>query len=182
MKLRPLIACGVAFLALATAQLLAQCDKPQTKLDEKVQSALSELVSQASACSGADCGTYLAKAIKTVYGVDDFSGKAARDIYKGVKSDSNWSDLGAASDQSVLDKAQQTANCNKAVLAAWTGADGSGHAALLLPGNETPSGTWKLKTPNAASFFVNSPKKSYADKPLSHAFTSATGVELYARK
>ena len=182
MKLRPLIACCAAILTLAATQLLAQCDKPQTKMDDKVQQGLNELVSQASACSGADCGTYLAKALKTVYGVDDFSGKAARDIYKGAKSNSDWTDLGAATDQSVLDKAQQSANCNKPVLAVWAGADGSGHAALVIPGNETPSGTWKLKTPNTASFFVNNPKKSFADKPLSHAFTSATGVELYAKK
>ncbi len=182
MKVRPLIAFCTAILAFATTQLVAQCDKPQTKLDEKAQSELTELVSQAAACSGADCGAYLGKAVKTVYGVDDFSGKAARDIVKGIKSASGWHDLGAASDQSALDKGQQSANCNKAVLAVFTGADGIGHAALVLPGSQTASSSWKLKVPNAASFFVNNPKKSFAGKPLAYAFAGASNVELYAKE
>jgi len=182
MNVRPLIACSAAIVLFAATQLFAQCDKPQTKLDEKAESELSALVSQAMSCSGnADCGSYLGKALKAAYGVD-IGGKTAHDLIKGIKSDSGWSDLGAGNDQAVLDKGQQAANCKQAVIAVWVGADGSGHAVLLLPGNEVSSSTWKLKVPNAASFFVNNPKKSYAGKPMSYAFTGSSGVELYQKK
>jgi hypothetical protein len=180
MKVRTLIAACAAILTLAATQLVAQCDKPQTKLSEKAESELTALVSQAMASSGPETGMYLSKALKAVYGVD--VNKSAHDIIKGIKSDSGWSDLGAATDQSVLDKAQQSANCGTAVLAVWVGADGSGHAALVLPGSESMSSTWKLKAPNSASFFVNNPKKSFAGKALSYSFNGNSGLELYVKK
>ncbi len=70
-----------------------------------------------------------------------------------------------------LTQAQQLANEKKAVVAVYQNANSVGHVALVLPGNLEASGSWGLSVPNAASFFLPEPSRSFVNKGLSFAFT-----------
>jgi hypothetical protein len=188
------LGCVALLCGLPGANLLRpQC--AQTDYSPDLQNRLQTLLSQFLACSPDDpqsaCNVFVAKALKAAYGIDDFiqtdpaSGTktylTADMIALNVKTDARWVDLGPANSQGSLDAAQQAANCGRAVIATEFNPTGSGHVALILPGVESASGNWGLNVPNSASFFVDKPDKAYIGKGLSYAFSSADGIEIYAR-
>lgn len=156
---------------------------------------MNSLLEKFMACTGngADtygCSAFISESINKVYKVNGlYSDKSKRylqlkEMAKNFDDASQWTQLGHAYDQKVLSDAQDLANANKAVVAAYRTADGVSHVALILPGEIQFSGTWNFKVPNSASFVLNDPSKSYVNKGLSYAFsrTMIKDVFLYVKK
>ena len=124
-----------------------------------------------------DCYEFSGKALQTVYKLNDFYRPQEKrflrvsEIIALVQDSKSWTMLGPAYKQDVLKQAQQHANGKKAVIAVYTGSNGLGHVALILPGELQASGSWGLRVPNSASFLTAEPAKSYVGKGLSYAFT-----------
>lgn len=168
------------------AALAQECKK--TEYSSEQQQYMDAAVKQQSLCQSktdASCRSFLAQSVEHIYGIKDFGSDAnfasAPEIGKRVSTDATWEHIGSASDPEVLKKAVSSANCGQAVLAVMT-SDAGGHIAMILPGAMSPSGGWKMDVPNSASFFMNNPAKSYTGKPLSFAFASPNGIEIYAKK
>jgi hypothetical protein len=141
-----------------------------------------------SANKGAECKTYVAKAIKTIYGVNDFdaAGKPGgmldvNGVANYIKKSQNWKLLGDATSQDVLKQAQDAANNNKAVVAMMVSDNGADHIAVVAPGSLVKCGKIGLDCPNSVSFFMNNPDKSYVGKPLAYSFKTLDGIKIYAR-
>ena len=135
------------------------------------------------------CSKSIGKSFDLVYGVNDFFNReksrylTGTEINEFLQNSSKWTKIGLAFSQENLSKAQELANAGKAVLAIYMGEDNMGHVSIILPGELTASGSWGLKVPNSASFFINNPQQSYSDKALSYAFTRnmIKGVLIYSR-
>lgn len=135
------------------------------------------------------CNKYMVGPLTTVYGINDFYSKElgrhmlVNEISYFLSNSKKWTLLGHGYEQSALSEAQKLANAKKAVVAVYTNEEGIGHMSIILPGELRPSGTWGFQVPNSASFFPNSPQKSYIDKGLSYAFEKShvKGIRLYAR-
>ncbi|WP_339810822.1 hypothetical protein [uncultured Imperialibacter sp.] len=134
------------------------------------------------------CNQFVAMALKKVYEIDDFtignSYLLANQIADYVSNNSDrWTKLGNADAQAVLNEAQGYANVGKAVIAVLKNNSGSGHVAIILPGQTMTSGNWGLKCPNSASFFIDQPEKAYVSKHLGYAFPSNNkgSVEIWGR-
>jgi hypothetical protein len=141
-----------------------------------------------SSNKGAECKTYVAKAIKAIYGVNDFDavGKPGgmmdvNSVANYIKKDSKWKLLGDASSQDILKQAQDAANNNKAVVAMIVSDNGADHIAVIAPGSLVKCGKIGLSCPNSISFFVNNPDKSYIGKPLAYSFKTLDGIKIYVR-
>ncbi|HEX5168016.1 MAG TPA: hypothetical protein VFW11_02500 [Cyclobacteriaceae bacterium] len=137
----------------------------------------------------AECAKYIAESLQTVYKVNDFySSRLGRylmvaEIAKFLNETNQWTMLGHGYEQKALADAQNNANAKKAVIAVYMNETGSGHVALILPGDLQPSGSWGLNVPNSASFLLMEPQRSYVGKGLSYAFAKnhLKDVVLYAR-
>jgi hypothetical protein len=135
------------------------------------------------------CSNYVGESLRRVYNINDFYSSAEKrylrssEISEFIRKDSKWTLLGRSFEQSALEEAQKSANAKKAVVAVYMSEDGFGHVVLIVPGALTPSGSWGLKVPNAASFPASDPQKSFVDKGLSFAFTKnmMKDVFLYVR-
>ena len=135
------------------------------------------------------CSSFIGESISKVYKTNAFfSEKQNRylhinEISKSSVENGQWTKIGYAYDQNVLDKAQIQANANKAVIAVYLTNSGIGHIAVILPGELHYSGSWGFNVPNAASFFFNDTEKSFVDKGLSYAFSKnmIKDVVLYSR-
>lgn len=153
------------------------------------ETSLDALLDEVATCQppvtdGNPCSQITSKAVKAVYGIDDFDDGGAMmpmsKIDEYVAGSSEWTMLGTADNQEALNKAQDAANAGKATLAILK-EEPQGHVVIILPGKLTPSGKWGLSAPNSASFFLNVPRLSYVGKPMSYAFKVPGVVELYSR-
>jgi len=169
-----------------------ECENTPCFPSEKAES-ISQLF-QFKSCEGpiddrSPCNYFLAEALELLYGVKDFSTgnqnspyKTANDIARFVKDNPDkWEALGKAEQQKNLNRAAELANQGKAVIAVKSSTT-IGHVAIILPGTLEMSGSWKLKVPCSASFFLDKPLKSYVGCKLSYAFTKPKEVLLYVRK
>ncbi len=132
------------------------------------------------------CASFIEKSLADVYNLDALNMEASSKQSPGLVNmkGGQWSVLGMAFDQKVLESAQRFANENKAVIAVYKpSGEMVKHVALILPGDLQYSGSWGYKVPNSASFFITTPDKSYIDKGLSYAFakTMLLRVTLYVR-
>lgn len=135
------------------------------------------------------CNKFQGKSLQTVYRINDFySQKLKRymtttEIANYLKDSKTWSLLGYSYDQETLSKAQEKANSKQAVVAAYLNEEGLGHVVVIIPGELQASGSWGLKVPNTASFFVSEPEKSFIEKGLSYAFGKSLikDVLIYTR-
>ncbi|KAB8154149.1 hypothetical protein EZY14_006850 [Kordia sp. TARA_039_SRF] len=133
-----------------------------------------------------DCRNSITKMITEFYNIGDFRAKDGGfviydSIQPIVKRSNDWVKLGAASNQEVLDKAQQAANEGKATLAIDV-SETYGQVAMIIPGKLTKSGSWNLQVPNAAALVNYDAEKSFMDKSLAYAFKSAENIVLYSKK
>jgi hypothetical protein len=149
---------------------------------------VTDFVNCKSQNKGAECKTYVAKAIKAIYGINDFdaAGKQGgcmdiNGVANYIKKDSKWKELGDASSQDILKQAQDAANNNKAVVAVMPSDNGASHIVVIAPGSLVSCGKVGLKCPDCVSFFINSPEKSFASKPLAYAFKDLDGIKIYVR-
>jgi len=145
----------------------------------------SQSSSDASFAATSACNIFVGRVLQSVYSVSDFVVSPARPdqpfytaneiatlLQSGVWS--GWTDLGTADSQDVLSQGKALADSGKLVVAVWQNpnANSPGHVALIGPGPLTPSGSWGLNTPVAASFVLNQPLKAFLGQPLSCAFGS----------
>ena len=114
----------------------------------------------------------------------DLTDNFPNEIADAVKGGGNWELLGHAYDKDALNKAQDYANSKKATIAVYKSSTGQGHVAVILPGDLQASGSWGIKVPNSASFFLGNRQRSYIGKGLSYAFTKdmLKDVVVYGRK
>lgn len=177
----------ILFFLLAAggvAEVHGQSINNQWKRD--LNNALEEFVKCRE--SGA-CSDYVGESLRKVYNINDFYSSVEKrylrssEISELIRKDDNWTLLGRSFEQSALEEAQKNANAKKAVVAVYMTESGVGHVVLIIPGSLTPSGSWGLKVPNAASFSAADPQKSFVDKGLSFAFTKnmMKDVFLYVR-
>ena len=184
---RVLFSIALVFIAQVT---LAQ------KLNQNWEGELTTAIKEFKTCRNtgnldvSPCSKYIGSSFKTVYGVNDFYSNTrgryltGTEIVKFLDADAAWTKLGPAYLQENLDQAQEIANSGKAVMAVYLGDDNLGHVSIILPGELASSGSWGMKVPNSASFFMNIPSKSYMNKALSYAFTRnmIKNVVIYTRK
>lgn len=151
---------------------------------------LSNSLDQFLNCTDAkECSGFAAKALSTVYRVDDFYSQrtgrymSVNEILVFLRDTDKWSNLGKPYDQKILATAQEYANAKKAVIAVYQNAQGIGHVVVITPGQLQPSGSWGLNVPNVASFLPSVPEKSFIDKALSFAFAKnmMKDVTIYGR-
>lgn len=177
-----------AYTAIILVFITAFSFMPNEEWRKDVEAMLGEFMT----CGGptpptTPCNIFTSKALKRIYGITDFERPGggfltANEIagYVEFKTE-QWTLLGDAGVQQTLTDAQEYANRKKAVIAVQYNSTGHGHVAIVIPGALQPSGTWRLKCPNSASFFLNRPNRAYISKPLSYAFTAPDGVKLYGR-
>lgn len=135
------------------------------------------------------CSKFTGESVNKIYKVNDFYSDELKryltntEITKSLEENSHWKKLGFGLSQESLTEAQNSANSKKAVVAVFSDDNGIGHVAIILPGSLTPSGSWGLNVPNSASFFMNSPSRSYTGKSISYAFTKSmiNKVIIYER-
>ncbi len=174
----------IIFLVLSTTQIISQ-DSWETE----VENMLHEFMQcNPSMPTSYPCNVFTSRALERIFGIEDFkSGNkhlSANQIHEFVSTKPDiWTKLGNASDQNALLEAQGYANIGKAVLAVLKNSSGSGHVAIIIPGELSNSSDWSLKVPNSASFFLNKPEKSYVGKKLSYAFSkkNLSKIEIYGR-
>jgi hypothetical protein len=123
------------------------------------------------------CTRFIGESLDIVYGLKDFYSKdlnrnlTGTEIIKYLETNNSWVAIGPAYDQSSLDQAQKLSNSGIAVVAVYLDKDKLGNVSIILPGEQSASGSWGLKVPNSVAYFVNTPQKSYLNKGLSYAFT-----------
>jgi hypothetical protein len=140
--------------------------------------------------AGSACNVFLGIALKLLYGIGDFEfpGLSGRFLEANAiahyvsQHPEQWTLLGSASSQPVLERAQLLANLNKPVIAVYS-ATPHGHVAVVLPGTLQYSSQWNLNVPNSASTFLRRPQKSYVGLTLANAFQAAdlAKVKIYGR-
>lgn len=133
-----------------------------------------------------DCRNSITKMISEFYTIDDFK-NASGDyvIYDSIQpivaKNTSWKKLGNASNQEVLEQAQEAANNGQATIAIDV-SESYGQVAMIIPGKLTNSGSWKLKVPNTAALVNYDASKSFMNKSLAYAFKSAENIVLFTRK
>jgi hypothetical protein len=182
----------LAFGIISLLLIIASAVKGQS-LNNNWNNDLKNSLQQFLACSNTPgsqaCTKFLGESLNTIYKINDFySSKSGRymvpsEIASYLKDNKQWSMIGHSYEQPVLSKAQDLANAKKAVVAVYMSESGVGHVVVITPGKLQSSGSWGLSVPNAASFFVTQPDKSFVDKSLSFAFAKAMmkDVVIYAR-
>lgn len=158
-------------------------------LSEQSEKILDEIIEGYYTCneeaeSKRDCRYYVAEAICKFYDIDDFKEKDGsfmtyEDMISNIKMLSQWSIIGKASSQKVLDKAMAHANDGRPTIAMEADKN-TGHIALILPGEKKKSGSWQLECPNSASFFRHK-VEAYVNKPLSYSYRSPENIVIYSR-
>ena len=129
------------------------------------------------------CHQLVAQALERVYSVTDFKSGSEylrpSQIAELLPESADWVEIGPGNDQQTLATAQERANEGMAVIAVSP----LHVAALILPGQLIPSGSWELEVPNSASFFPRSPQRSYLGRGLSYAWRKmdSVDVKLYSR-
>jgi hypothetical protein len=191
MALCSCVVLAVVRLAGTPLSLTTDFRSPIVSDEQEWQKDVDRMLTEFLACQEpiddiSPCNRFLARALKRVYGITDFdkpNGQfmTANEIAAFVKLNTDkWTDLGSATTQTALTEAAGQANVKKAIIAVLSG-EPNGHVALVLPGQLTASGQWKLNVPNSASFFLKNPQKSYIGKGLSFAFAKPDGVRLFGR-
>jgi len=182
--------CFLGIIGWLAPLRLSCMQEPDSVWEKKVDRLLYEFVACRTPIDDrSPCNFFLARAVKTVYGIDDFFKRespetpmSANEIGLFVRQSNDWTGLGAGDSQYSLTQAEGYSNLKKAVIAVYS-AEPNGHVALILPGSLTYSDKWNLKVPNSASFFLDEPNKSYIGKPLSSAFgpDKKAAVKIFGR-
>ena len=177
-------------------KLMGDCEKINPcSTDQPWSKTVKNLLHQFKQCKApiddrSPCNYFLSRALEIIYKVTDFKNEGdsskpyftANEIEKFVEGNPGiWENLGLATNQKVLDKAQKQANLLKAVIAVIGGSP-HGHVAIIIPGDIRASGNWSLDVPCSACFFFDKPLKSFVGCPLSYAFESPSNVTIYSRR
>jgi hypothetical protein len=131
------------------------------------------------------CHYFPARALSRLFGIDDFCTAErcllAHEIGVEVGKDGHWSMLGHASDQAILNRAQEMAVGGLPVIAVQPDGD-TDVVAIIMPGKLAPSHSWSRNVPMSVGTRVDNPKSSVYGKALSFLFHDPAKVKLYAYK
>jgi hypothetical protein len=132
------------------------------------------------------CQHFIAMAICGQYGINDFEADTDagyvkyNEIRDFVKNSPNWTKLGAGDDQGALDKAQQYANEDVAVIALSD--KDYGHVVIIMPGTQEVANSWGgLDVPVCASLFMID-MEPFNGKTMAYAWGKPDDIVLFARK
>jgi hypothetical protein len=131
------------------------------------------------------CRYFPARALARLFGLAEFCSGGncmnAAEIATKVAAGGEWSLLGPATDQKILNQAQDMAIGGLAVIAVrvW---DDMGLVAIVMPGKLFPSQTWKHEVPIATGARVDKPSASTYGKGLNFLFADPSKVTLYVHK
>lgn len=142
---------------------------------------------QSSTIGMIDCKHFTAKAICNFYEINEFETdngyvnyEEMYDIIRGKFH--TWELLGEATDQEVLQKAQEKANNGQATVAV-SRKSVYGHVAMIVPGTLQKAPSWGgLDVPLCASFFLVKGLDSFIEKSLAYAWSSPHDIVIFYRK
>jgi hypothetical protein len=194
-------------LGSVAPQLPAQCSAPDLNANVTVDwvNRLISAIGEDESCrvdgpreslQSSACNIFVGRVLERVYGVKDFvvtppdptrkfyrANEVATLLQAGVWK--KWTDLGTADAQAVLINAKSQADAGRLVIALWRNPDGAqpGHMALVGPGPLTASAKWRVSTPVAAQFHLETPADNWMGKPLACSFGSDKkgAVHLWVR-
>lgn len=137
-----------------------------------------------------NCNVFVARVVKEMYGINDFENPGSGTGYYSanqiadrlfIELRDKWDNLGSCDQQQVLERAQNTANSNRCVVAVWRNPDneGHGHVSIILPGQLKKSSSWNLMVPNAANFALGTDANNFVCDRLSGAFGSGKIKQVY---
>ncbi|HTS54966.1 MAG TPA: hypothetical protein VMH26_16970 [Burkholderiales bacterium] len=144
---------------------------------------------QIDACArrtgGFVCSYFPARALNQLFGIGDFCDAEhclrAHEIADQIAKDGQWTALGKASDQAILNQAQEMATGGLPVIAVQTAAD-KGMIAIVMPGKPVTSQSWGRKVPLAVGARLDRPEASVYSQGLSYLFSDPSKVMLYVQK
>ena len=147
------------------------------------------LQKQVQACAqrtgGFSCTYFPARALNQLFGIGEFCDLDhclhAHEIAAQIAKDEQWTALGKASDQAILNRAQAMATGGLPVIAVQTGAD-KGLIAIVMPGKLVTSQSWSMKVPLAVGTRLDKPEASVYSQALSFLFSDPSKVTLYVQK
>lgn len=151
------------------------------------------LKSQIDTCKAATsasrdvCRYLAAEALRELFGIEDFCPASAcmtgPEIEAALRNDPhNWSVLGSAVDQAVLDKARELADQGKAVVAGHN-AEHRSQVAIIMPGKAVPSGKWAMeRVPLGVAARSDAPERSIYAEGINWVFSDPARVTLYVRQ
>jgi hypothetical protein len=158
---------------------------------EEVQKKSLEVILQehencrANAQSVKECKNFVSRAICEYNGIDDFvkDGEYVdyHEVFTILADKWKWKTLGYATEQSVLEEAQNLANKGVPVVAVNVD-DKHKLPVLITKGELVQSTKWGAKVPNCAAFFPTNGPTSFINKSLNYAWSKPDGVKIYARK
>jgi len=147
------------------------------------------LQQQVRACAqragGFSCTYFPARALNQLFGIGEFCDSdrclGSTEIVAQIVKDEQWTALGRASDQAVLNQAQGMATGGLPVIAVQTNADNS-VVAIVMPGKLVISQSWRLRVPPAVGTRLDKPAASVYSQALSYLFSDPSKVTLYVQK
>ena len=169
--------------------LLVNCSE-EKKSSEQKRLTIETILEEYNTCQDAaetshECKNFTARAICEYYGIDDLKkdGKYVDypEIYEIVSTSPEWKNLGMATDQEVLDNAQNEANKGYAVVAINTN-DEHKLAIMVIEGKQVKSGSWGASVPNCAAFFPANGPEPFINKTMNYAWSKPDGIQLWVRK
>ncbi len=131
-----------------------------------------------------DCKEYAAMAFGKYYGFN-FIGAgntflAYDKLHAAITMSNQWDELGNATDQDVLDKAQENANAGIPTIAVST--EGSKTVAIVVKGEKSHSNSLGLDCPSVAVFRPRKHNKSFVGKGINYAWSDLTKIKVYSLK
>lgn len=131
----------------------------------------------------AACRYFSARALRRLFGVPEVcSGESCMNptqLAERIAKGDPWAELGAATEQTVLNQAQQMATGGLPVVAVN---ESIGWVVLVMPGNLYPSVRWRRNVPVAVGTRLDEPYASVYGQGLNFLFSDPSKVTLYVHK
>ncbi|MFT6746563.1 MAG: hypothetical protein ACJAZ2_000904 [Glaciecola sp.] len=129
------------------------------------------------------CKEFVATAFASYYGyklmnADEYL--PYDEILATISESSDWQELGSASDQNVLNEAQENANQGIGTLAVNT--KGTKSVAIIIKGELSHSNSLGLDCPNVLVFRPRIFNKSFVGKGINYAWSDLSDVKIYSLK
>src|SRR5688572_28687141 len=136
----------LAGVCLALASLTVSPASTAQNISPTWKQDIKKLLEKYVACTSASptdtyaCSAFISESLNKIYKINGlYSDKSKRylqlkELAVKFEDPTQWTLLGHAYDQKVLDESQSLANANKAVVAVYKTAEGVSHVAIILPG------------------------------------------------
>ncbi len=170
-----------------TEQASAGVSSDETKVAVEYHTVVKNFIEcKSAATERSHCRNEITRLISETHGLEEFKDSEQNyviydSIQPIVKRSDKWKNIGAATDQEVLNKGIAHANNGGAALIIDT-SETYGHVVMLKPGEAYPSGSWNMQLPNVLSLFNAKPENSFYDKSLSFAFKKSDDLHVFVRE